>query len=126
MINRILGVFSILLFLAAPVFADAPDGLPTGKRQHEPVKTTKPMDKATPARSETVDSHEDSDDQMDIDTATKAAESDEKVKPAMDGKAVHQPGGSATGATRRRGAADDENVEEKTDKSEAARARKKQ
>ena len=129
MINCILGVLSMLLFVTASAFADAPDGQPTGKRQHEPVTITKPVDKASPAMSDAVDSNEDSDsdDMYDADASSKkSADNHDDSDDAMDIKAVHQPGGSATGATRRRGAADNENVEEKTDKSEAARARKKQ
>ncbi len=88
---------------------DAATGLPTGKRQHKPVSVTKELDKSST-------------------------------------KSVHQPGGGSTGQTRQRGAADViENAEEsanevkdaapvsddkddvakKTNKSEHARAKKR-
>ena len=128
MIKYVLGVSCFSLLFAASALAESPDGQPTGKRQHAPATITKPIDKATPAMSEAVDNNEDSDsdDMYEADASSKSADNHEDSDDAMDIKAVHQPGGSATGATRRRGAADNENVDEKTDKSEAARARKKQ
>lgn len=85
---------------------DAATGLPTGKRQHKPAKATKELDKSST-------------------------------------KSVHQPGGGQTGQSRRTAdvienaeesakevkdsapASDDDDVAKKTNKSEHARARKR-
>jgi hypothetical protein len=128
MIKRIIGFSFISLLLSSTAFADAASGLPTGKRQHSPAAAQQDTDEvATDVKESAMNKAELTATPAEKTPASKAKDnhedSDSDVMNEMD--KAHKPGGGMTGQSRRRGASDEENVTEKTDKSEAARSRKK-
>lgn len=89
---------------ASPELADAATGLPTGKRRHEPVTATKELDKASPKSA---------------DAATGLPTGKRQHRPVS----VVKPIDKATPKLHP-ASGDDEDVASKTNKSEAARARR--
>ncbi len=91
--------------IAESTTKDAASGLPTGKRQHKPVSVTKPVDKATPVAPR--------------DHASGMASGKRGHKPVT----ITKPVDKATPLMHRT-SDDDKDVAKKTNKSEAARARR--
>ena len=105
MIRQTLLTAILSVTVAAPALADTASGMPTGKRQHKPVSVTKPVDEG-----------EQSSEMNKADLTESLANKTE----AKEKKGEAEKRAAETLRHKDRAAAD-----EKTDKNEAARAKKK-
>ena len=121
MTGRALTASIVALLLSTPAIADTASGMPTGKRQHKPVaaeqQESEAEQKATRVRKQMQELKNTS---QDTEQAMNKAELTESLANKTDDKAKQEKRVPETLRHK------DRTVEEKTDKSEAARAKKKQ
>ena len=127
-------VLGVGLLLTIPALADdAASGKPTGKRQHKPVSATQPQEEAEETRGTRVrkpmqdlkNNAQDATPAMNKAELTETLASDAGLSKA-DAKRAVEPGRSPERRAPERLRHKDRSVDDKTDKNEAARARKKE